>query len=265
MALVVENILGSLLCYEPSWLDKGFKHGFLANDFDCRAHLPQFAKWFCALSKKSCNQDSKIFLLKQIHCSDFVVVDEGTCETIPNLDAQFESDGWALDLAAGNTPANIFVVQTADCFPVIGFAEKEKKAFILHCGWKGSVSGILPNAIRFLAANGCDVNHLQIAIGPGAQVDDYEIQSDVERELQIAFEKCLLSQEFRGRFSEIVVKKDNKMFGNISALLVSQALSCGVNAENIFQTPISTITDERFFSVRRQGKLAGRQISFIAL
>jgi polyphenol oxidase len=124
---------------------------------------------------------------------------------------------------------------TADCLPVaLGC---EGAVAMLHAGWRGLAAGVLEEGIRALRAIG-GRGEIVAVIGPGAGRCCYEVGEEVHAAFGNAcrdHERLDLKGLARGRLQR-----------------------AGVN--DVRDLDLCTICDERFFSHRREGALAGRQV-----
>jgi YfiH family protein len=132
-------------------------------------------------------------------------------------------------------------VVVADCVPVF-VVHPSGAAALLHAGWRGTAAGILPAAVRHLAAIGYPPSELRVHTGPAICGECYEVGADVAGQLT-------------GRQPEGPVRVD------LRAILADQARALGV-------TTISSSDDctrcgsHRFFSHR--GGDRGRQLGVLA-
>jgi YfiH family protein len=153
--------------------------------------------------------------------------------------------GWLrADAADGHLtlePATSFAVTVADCVPVF-VAHPSGAAALLHAGWRGTVAGILPTALRLLAARGLAAADLRVHLGPSICGACYEVSPDVHARIT-------------GRTVDRPTPVD------LRAVLADQARAAGVAA--ITTSPACTrCHGERFFS-HRAGD-AGRQLGVLA-
>lgn len=171
-----------------------------------------------------------------------------------------EGDGW---LASSVQGSDAFLgIVTADCFPVLLIHKDRGVVAALHCGWRGARLGILVEVLVGLSRAGVSSRGVEVAIGPGAQSCCYEIGNDVKGQLQRAF--AMVNSPPISGIKDVVMLKNNGVAASIRDLLVAQAVFCGVPRAMIATTDACTICDKRFFSHRRGGEKAGRQINFIA-
>jgi copper oxidase (laccase) domain-containing protein len=107
-------------------------------------------------------------------------------------------------------------------------------------------------ALREFSQHGLRPEQLEILIGPAAGVCCYEVGPDLIEILKQSWGETGL------------VRREDKFYFNLAALLREQALSWGLRPEAIACAQVCTICDFRFFSFRRQKDLSGRQLSFIS-
>jgi YfiH family protein len=88
-----------------------------------------------------------------------------------------DADGH-LALARGTAMA----VTVADCVPVY-VAHPSGAAAMLHAGWRGTVAGILGEAVRRLSAAACAAPELRVLLGPAICGRCYEVSPDVYGQL----------------------------------------------------------------------------------
>lgn len=146
-------------------------------------------------------------------------------------------------------------ISTADCIPVICYDPEHHCAAAIHAGWRGTVARIVEKAIRKMQDTfGTNPTLLHCAIGPGISLDSFEVGDEVYE----AFRK-------EGFEMERIAKRYAKWHLDIKECNRMQLLSMGVKANNITVSPIDTMTDDRFFSARREGVNTGRLLSGIVL
>jgi YfiH family protein len=223
------------------WASKPFAHGFFGVDLDVREGSCEWDKLF--------PDGPRLLLPNQVHGRDI-------CKFSSNLNSRPMVDAWLVaveDLKRENVALGI---KTADCFPVIVYAEQIEMLVLAHCGWRGTIEGILPTALEQLHALGASIDKMELAIGPGAQACCYEISED----LALRFRKN--SEELKSTFSPIR-EQEGRFYLNIPGFLAIQALNIGIDKGNIIFAENCTIHEKKFFSYRRQKDLSGRQLSFV--
>lgn len=136
-------------------------------------------------------------------------------------------------------PGRAAVVFVADCLPVI--VRGTGGAVALHCGWRGLAGGIVAEGVRALRAAGVE-GELEAIVGPGAGPCCYEV-----------------GDELRERFPAAV------RGANLDLKLIAAGQLREAGVERVEDVGACTIHEERFFSYRREGDAAGRQIGAVWL
>lgn len=234
-----------------SWNEAGFLHGFLGADLNVNASKETAETFLASLINK---EKAELFLLDQVHADRIISV---TTEDLGNLRQEmFQADAWAIDPMSLIEKDLFFGIKSADCYPVIIYCPQTKLAANLHCGWRGTVEGLLIKAVKELLKKGATVENLEIAIGPGAGVCCYQVGEEViaaVRKLDYLNSKNV---------AEILLEKGNKVYCNIEKLLLLQTEFIGITKR--VASSLCTICNQNFFSYRRQKEQAGRQLSFIS-
>ena len=183
--------------------------------------------------------------LNQIHSNCGIIV----ADQIP----AFTYDGDFLITAQSNIGIGVL---TADCLPVIMYDYKNHVAASVHAGWRGTVAGIAQEAVKMMQSScGSQVQDLKIFFGPSAKVCCYQVNEEFEKNLQ----------DFS--YADRVVKKvNNAIYFDVPLFNALQLQHIGVQESAIsYDYNLCTMCDHRFFSYRRQGEAAGRQMAIISL
>jgi len=215
-------------------------YAFMGKDFDVKS--------FKGDSHLSLNDQIQISLVNQTHSSII-----SNC----NGDAK-EADG--IIVRKGEAGG----IMTADCTPVIIYSREKNIGSVIHCGWVGTFADITQNAILKLKESGVNVSNSVFLIGPAAQECCYEVQAGFLNELRAKQSIWFKSSEKIGYLDCCFLRKD-KNYASIPNLLHNVALEAGFLNENIIKANECTICDSRFFSYRREGSSAGRQLSILNL
>ena len=187
---------------------------------------------------------AKILGLQQVHGANIIPLI--TDEDLKNYRAQtaHEADAWLLGKGGCGG-----LILTADCAPLYVWDDKGKFAALAHCGWRGIVAGLpakIADAVKEKA--GKDAK-LRAYIGPHIRSCCFEIKEDVAAKLN----------------PKSVIKKDGKIYGDLSAEIILQLNAEGVTAADIKQECNCTCTmcnKQDFFSYRRD-KTRDVMLSFI--
>jgi YfiH family protein len=125
------------------------------------------------------------------------------------------------------------LVRTADCLP-IGLV-CDDAAGMLHGGWRGLAAGIVAEGVRVLDARGPVI----AALGPSARGCCYEV-----------------GEEVHAAFADYDARVGER---NLALDVVATAQLRAAGVDEVIDTGLCTMCDERFFSHRREQGGAGRQ------
>lgn len=126
------------------------------------------------------------------------------------------------------------MVLTADCLPVA--LGSSRAVAMLHAGWRGIAAGVLEEGLRALCELG-GAHEIEAVIGPGAGACCYEVGPEVH--------EALTGAPHTGPI-------------DLRAIARHRLFAAGVG--EVRDVNACTICDERFFSHRREGGRAGRQV-----
>lgn len=176
----------------------------------------------------------KILGLKQVHGDKIISL--LTPQDLAAYKAQqaHEADGWLLGLNNCGV-----MILTADCVPLYLWDSQGKYISLCHCGWRGVAAGLPQKAGQLLLKHAGKEAELCAYIGPHINPCCFEVQQDV-------------AQQFA---PSSVIKRDGKLFVDLTADIIRQLKTCGVKIENI-KNPCSCectcCNKELFFSYRRE-------------
>ena len=129
-------------------------------------------------------------------------------------------------------------VTVADCVPVF-VAHPSGITMLLHAGWRGTVAGIVREALRVLRRRGLDASDLRLHLGPAICGKCYEVSPDV--------------------FARLTGKTvDRPTPVDLRAIQAEQAKTAGVQQVSV-SALCTRCNNDRFFS-HRAGD-AGRQVA----
>jgi len=111
--------------------------------------------------------------MRQVHGSRVVDVtgEQDELGEIPDCDGLVTS-----------SPGAALVVRTADCVPVVLCDSTRPFLAALHAGWRGTLLGIVPEAIRLALGGGSRPQDLHVLIGPRICQRHYEVSPDLAAE-----------------------------------------------------------------------------------
>jgi len=152
-------------------------------------------------------------------------------------------------------------LQTADCIPVLFAIRNKNLIAAAHAGWRGVEKYIVPQTISFFLTEFVRPDDIFIFIGPYIQQKSFAVGNDVADLLMQVY------QRYGGKNPKTVIQAhptdEGKKLVDLGEILVCQILSASIPKTNIQLSSIDTYTDENYFSFRRQGEKAGRQVSLI--
>lgn len=114
---------------------------------------------------------------RQVHGTRVVLVSERDAGSGADV---LETAISATDGLATCVPGLPLAVFCADCAPVVLYDPVNRVAAALHAGWRGTVSGVVREAVRLLHTEfGTDPAQLRAGIGPAIGVCCYEVGDEV--------------------------------------------------------------------------------------
>jgi YfiH family protein len=156
---------------------------------------------------------------------------------------------------AGSTTGLAPSVRWADCVPVLLAARDGRAVAAVHSGWRGTAAGVVPRAVARLGESGVGTDELVAAIGPSIGGCCYEVGEEVVAALARSV----------GPLPEGAARggPDRRML-DLRGAVRSQLEAAGVPGDRIHVAPWCTAcAADLFFSYRREGAAAGRQMACI--
>jgi hypothetical protein len=137
-------------------------------------------------------------------------------------------------------------ILTADCLPVFLYDPRTKVIGLVHAGWRGIAKGIVPATIRKMRKMYQSRPADMIAgIGPHISARNYEIDAATAKLLGLPAKSNIQA--------------------NLGIIVRDQLKQSGVLENKIDISPLCTYASRQCYSYRRQGKEAGRLLSFLLL
>ena len=140
-------------------------------------------------------------------------------------------------------------VGAADCYPILFHDEINQVIGAAHCGWKGTLAGIVKNTIDNMVTLGANRNTIRMAIGQGISMAHYEVSEEV-------------IQQFKNAGFPYHCWEDRHL--NLLACNTHVALEAGIKETHIWSMNRCT-TESDFFSYRRDQGKTGRMWGLIML
>lgn len=189
-----------------------------------------------------------LVILKQVHGTKSVCVDE---QFLKENSDYFSKEGDTLLTNIKNIGIGVL---TADCVPIVLFDKKNKACSVVHAGWSGTKLRAVQKACDEMQNKyKSNIKDITAYIGPSARACCYEVQPEFIKN----FENFLYKDQ-------IFIHKKNKIYFDVSRCNELQLREIGLSEKNIVSCHNHcTICTPRFFSYRRQGKDAGRQVTIV--
>jgi YfiH family protein len=192
-----------------------------------------------ALLQKRAKLPSAPAWLQQVHGTHILPLSEWTGDVV------------VADASLSRAPAEVCVVMTADCLPVLFCCPDTRQVAAAHAGWRGLCDGILEKTL----AQFSNPSSVLVWLGPCIGATAFEVGDEVRQQFlatapvaQIAFTPS---------------PNQGKWLADLR-LLASQRLE-SAGAQSIYATEHCTLSDaDQFFSYRRDGQ-TGRMATFICM
>lgn len=225
----------SYLCFSPFEKYDFIFHGFLLKKTTKR-NLREFIN---ELGFKNL----LLAIPKQVHSKKILVI--GNKNDYSKLITN-EYDG-----VLTNVPGMVLTVRVADCLPIFMVDPRLKIAGLIHAGWKGTLMGIVGEAVeRAKSSFGSNPNNLIFIFGPSIGKCCYEISGS----LAILFPRDCLVRD------KVKIKLD------LAKANLKQLLMSGVKREKIFLSNLCTFCHkDLFYSYRRDKEKDKKMTAFIGI
>ena len=178
---------------------------------------------------------TRVYCLEQVHSDGIVLAEDLSPGEIPEADAIISRN---MD--------DILCVRTADCVPILAWATDLPMIAAVHAGWRGLAAGIVEKTVRTMRSLGG--KDIRAAIGPCIGPCCYEVRADVVQALGLDLEPA----------------RNGSFFVDLKAAALRRLAGEGMAEEALEIRALCTRCNaDRFFSFRREGDHAGRNISVI--
>jgi hypothetical protein len=184
--------------------------------------------------------DRRRIWVQQVHGNRVAIVQDSSFECGSQADAIVTDDASAY-----------LLVRAADCVPILLASPDGRVVAAVHAGWRGVIAGVVPEAIKTLAAVAkIPTQQITAAIGPCISHEYFEVGPEVVA-------------EFVGKFGESSRWADRHV--DLPEAVATQLRSGGISNAQIDRTDRCTARDRgEFFSHRRDRGVTGRMAAVIA-
>ena len=191
----------------------------------------------------------QLFFAHQIHGDQGIIVNDEALKTV----APFKQDADFLITQQSRVGIG---VMTADCLPIVVHDKVHNVAAVIHAGWRGAVLGVAVKALESMGENyGVNAKDVSVFFGPSAKICCYKVSENFAENLAgFVYADRVLQQCGADWYFDLPLF--NKM----------QLEAAGVKDKQFhLDYNMCTMCDDSFYSYRRQGEAAGRQMTVVAL
>jgi YfiH family protein len=200
------------------------------------------------VKNKISNKAKNIFLLRQVHSSKFVYIDEKYNTKIKPI----------ADAIITNLKYLPIAILTADCAPILICDNKINMVAAIHAGWRGAYKDIVGKVIKFMVKKGCKAENITAAIGPSILQKNYEVKKDFKNRFIKKNKKNLVFFKIR----------EKKLYFDLTKYVYESLKKNEIKKIDVLKIDTFNVKN-KFFSARRALKLKhndyGRNISIIML
>jgi len=160
------------------------------------------------------------------------------------------------DILIADQPGTAVAVRTADCLPILLADPECGIVAAVHAGWRGTAAGVVRQAIHALLGHGSTADNILASLGPCIGPCCFSIGQDTATALQNSIAGATAHISHRAAEIHADLYEINRL----------QLHACGIVDAHIEVSHACTACDaERFFSFRRDGRQAGRQLAVVAV
>lgn len=210
---------------DPTWASIGIQHGFIGSSANFRdAVFEQAAAGFSAAFSVQ-----RLIVLNQTHSSDLVTLPQGgEC-------------GDGIVLTPQKSEQRIaYGIRTADCLALSMYSNNTFA--LVHAGWRGLAAGIVERAAKAIAKKSLDV-----LCWPSAGFNDYQVGPEV---VDAIGPTAVFEERAHGIFLDLAATAKTKL----------EQLKIELR---FVESGLSTISDTRFHSFRRDQENRGSNLAFL--
>ena len=199
-------------------------------------------------------------LLDQLEGADILStvqqVHGDTIHKVENRDGQWmqSRDGMQADAQVTDLSGVVLGILTADCVPILLYADDVQAIGVVHAGWKGTRDNILAKTVvKMQEYYGAKIESMIACIGPAIGECCYEVGEDVAKEFN-EYEQSLKD------------KDGDKFMLDLKSINYAQLIASGLKPRQIEMSTICTsCKKDDYFSYRAEDGCSGRFMSCIAL
>jgi len=200
-----------------------------------------------------------VYRIKQVHGNRVVSAAEAGCESSHAADPiEFqEADGLVSD-----RPHQSLWVCSADCTPALIADIETGQVAAVHAGWRGTSLKIVPMAIARLQAQGSQLQHLRVALGPAIAGEVYQVSTTVAAQVGTTILTAPLAEASPDDVLDILKQlphspilsdpQPGRAKLDVRRVIALQLEQLGLSPEQVAIAPYCTFQNpDLFFSYRR--------------
>lgn len=180
--------------------------------------------------------------LRQVHGIDVLRLDGAAIDDTTEPEA---------DAAVTSEPGRVVAILTADCLPVLFFAEDGREVGGAHAGWRGLAGGVLEATV---AAMHTPADRLHAWLGPAAGPQNYEVGVEVYDAFVAPDWSC---------GSAFSCTRPDHWRVDLYALARRRLERAGLRADRIHGGGLCTIAEPARFYSHRRDRRTGRMASIV--
>ncbi len=198
-------------------------------------------------------ENHRLVVPNEVHGAKVMVVEESDLQ----IPSEQRDERFKCDALVTRQRQVCLGVTVADCLPVLFFDETAGVVAAAHAGWKGIVSGVLPETVAAMRRMGSLPENIHAEIGPSISCEYFEVGEEVVDR----FAACFNSDEMSG----IVDRSYPKPHLNLREAVRLQLVAARLSSDHIWCHSDCTYGSPRFFSARRDGFASGRMVAGVFL
>jgi len=159
------------------------------------------------------------------------------------------------DILLTDRAETALAVRTADCLPILLADPKTGIVAAIHAGWRGTAAQVATRVVREMQSHGVQAENIVASLGPCIGPCCFRIDTITADKLAKSTPKA-----------ETQIRRDAEITADLREINALQLIQCGLADVHIERINACTACDNRrFFSYRRDNKMAGRHLAVVAL
>ena len=200
-------------------------------------------------------EDKILVQPQQVHEAKIGIIGEADCRIV---DEEGHIRLSRTDGVITNRKDVLLTTVHADCLPVWLYDEENQAIGLVHAGWRGTLAGIAPKAVKLMQETyGSDPAKMKAAIGPGISMCCFETGPEVIEAFRAHWDFAdLYAETAEEHFGDDQVPEsaEGKYYIDLKGINTEELLEAGLELENIEISQHCTHCEpEMFASYRREG------------